>query len=98
MIIKGLFSSKFTSPLFPHQPLLTIAPITHNPLHPIPERSSMMRFNQMHQLVNHHILNHGSRQHRHTERENINLPCVRMNPNGSLARVPARSGEKLQHA
>ena len=29
--------------------------------------------------------------------ENINLPCVRMNPNGSLTRVPAPSGGKPQY-
>ena len=29
--------------------------------------------------------------------ENTNLPCVRMNPNGSLTRVPAPNQEKLQH-
>ncbi len=30
--------------------------------------------------------------------ENTNLLCVRMNPNDSLTRVPAPSGEKPQHA
>jgi hypothetical protein len=28
--------------------------------------------------------------------ENTNLPCIRMNPNGSLTRVPERNEEKPQ--
>ncbi|MEP0880979.1 hypothetical protein NDI49_05405 [Trichocoleus sp. ST-U3] len=40
---------------------------------------------------------HRSRQHRHTERENINLPCVRRKPSASLTSVPEPTEEKLQH-
>ncbi|MEP0880973.1 hypothetical protein NDI49_05375 [Trichocoleus sp. ST-U3] len=39
----------------------------------------------------------GSRQHSHTERENIDIPFVRRNPSASLTRVPKPNEEKLQH-
>ncbi len=47
----------------PHSGLTSTYDRTNDsqPAPPIPEGMSMMRFNQMHQLVNHHILNQRSR-------------------------------------
>ena len=57
----------------------------------------MMRFNQMHQLVKPDTQSWFAAASP-VASENINLLCVRMNPNGRLIRVPERNGEKPQHA